>query len=964
MKQEFRKPMVLHVKLMESNDLNICSRRTINVRQVSKMKTLTFCSMLLTASLTFLVNSSSYAQFYFSRYDSISVIEENGPLSFPWAGGLNHPQFSNIDFNMDGRNDLFVFDKSGDKISAFVMNENNQLTLAPKYREMFTDQNHEDRSRIHDWALLRDYDNDGDSDIFTYSNGGMAVYRNDGNTDTLIFTLMTGKLLSDYGNGLINIYVSPTDLMTIMDVDNDSDMDVVTFSLFGTNAEYHQNMSMETYGHADSLDYILADPCWGRFEEDPSTLGVNLNVSCKGGLGMDSIAALNALPHSGFTMLGLDIEGDGDKDLVLGIVSFNSMNLLMNEGSLTDANMTSQDLTFPQNYSNTVPINVVTFPAAFIADVNNDGKIDLLASSFAENNGNNYSGSHLYLNNGTASTPSFDFVQENFLQDNMIELGSSAYPVFFDYDNDGLKDLLVGSKGYFISSNNYSSQLAYYRNTGSATQPEFTLQDRDLLNLSQLELGNVAPTFGDLDGDGDDDMLIGIVDGTLHYFENSGGMGNPCDFSLTEPGFQGIDIGGQYSTPFLFDLDGDSILDLVIGERNGNLNYYHNDGTQQSPTFSLSESNLGGVDMRIGGLSFGYSCPFLFKVDNDIKLLVGSELGEIHLYDQITEVISGPEELSGQVGTGNAFSVEDETTPFAFSNSSSRNQYLIRSDELLDLGLLQGVIESITLQTSNGPSIEHNQFSIRMGLTNLNELNGFVDGLTTVNYLSSGTVGQGSVTYEAQTPINWDGSSNLIVEFCWFQTLGTGQNLPVQYSTTSFSSNAFARQNNFSACGIDYQGSSSKRPNMSFTVRPSFNKVGNFPVYEGERASIFASDIDDDDMFDFVIGNLAGGLAYYRGTETGLEINSVSDIGADVKLDVKLYPNPNSGVFAIETNMSVPEKVDLTVFNIQGKEIWFDQVDGDGKIIVSLPDLNAGLYFIRIGSKRGYVTKRFVLSYP
>ena len=925
-----------------------------------KKRTGAFCSMFLVVILTLIFNTSSYAQFHFARYDSINVIEENGPLSFPWAGGLNHPQFSNIDFNLDGRNDLFVFDKSGDKISAFVMNENNELTLAPKYREMFTDQNHTNRNRIHDWALLRDYDNDGDSDIFTYSNGGMAVYRNDGNTDTLIFTLMTGKLLSDYGNGLINIYVSPTDLMTIMDVDSDGDMDVVTFSLFGTNAEYHQCMSMETYGHADSLNYILADPCWGRFEEDPSTLGVNLNVSCKGGSGVDSTAALSASVHSGFTMLGLDVEGDGDKDLVLGIVSFNSMNLLTNEGSLTDADMTSQDLTFPQNYSNTIPINVVTFPAAFIADVNNDGKIDLLASSFAENNGNNSSGSHLYMNNGTSSTPSFDFVQENFLQDNMIELGSSAYPVFFDYDNDGLKDLLVGSKGYFISSGNYSSQLAYYRNTGSAALPEFTLQDRDLLNLSQLDLGNVAPTFGDLDGDGDNDMLIGIEDGTLHYFENSGGTGNPSSFSLTETEFQGIDIGGQYATPFLFDVDGDTILDLVIGERNGNLNYYHNDGTQQFPNFGLSESNFGGVDMRIGGLSFGYSAPFLFKVDNDIKLLVGSELGDIHLYDQLSEVISGPEELSGQVGSGTAFSVEDETTPFAFSNSSSRNQYLIRADA----GLLQGVLESITLKTSNGPSIEHNQFSIRMGQTGLNELNGFVDGLTTVNYLSSGTVGQGSVTYEAQTPITWDGSSNLIVEFCWFQTTGGGSNLDVEYSTTPFLSNAYARENNFSACGIDYESSANKRPNMSFTVRPAFNKVGNFPVYEGERSSIFASDIDDDGMLDFVIGNLAGGLAYYKGTETGLEINGISDIGAETKFDVKLYPNPNNGSFTIETNMSVPENVYLNVFNIQGKEVWSDQVNGHDKTIVSLPELSAGMYFIRIWSAGKAVTKRFVLQSP
>ena len=247
-----------------------------------------------------LLTTQSFAQLFFNRYDSVQVIEENGTLDFPWAGGLNHPQFSNIDFNSDGTNDLLVFDKSGDKLVCLTMNAQNQLEIAPEYREMFTNQHGTVNRSLHGWVLLRDFNADGKSDIFTYSNGGLAICRNDGNADTLIFTLMTAKLLSDYGSGLINIYVSPSDLPAIMDVDGDSDLDIVTFSLFGTSAEYHQNQSMELYGAPDSMVMELATPCWGNFEEDPSTIAVNLGVTCKGGntAPSNSQSAANSGVHS------------------------------------------------------------------------------------------------------------------------------------------------------------------------------------------------------------------------------------------------------------------------------------------------------------------------------------------------------------------------------------------------------------------------------------------------------------------------------------------------------------------------------------------------------------------------------------------------------------------------------------------------------------------------------------------
>ena len=912
-----------------------------------------------------LFTANAFGQLYFNRYDSVQVSEEDGLLELPWAGGLNHPQFSNIDFNADGRNDLLVFDKSGDKIICLTTSETNELEIAPMYREMFTNQHSVTRERLHDWMILRDFNADGKNDIFSYSNGGLAVYRNDGTADTLIFTLMTGKLLSDYGNGSdpINIYVSPTDLPAIMDVNGDSDMDIVTFSLFGTAAEYHENQSMELYGIPDSLVMILADPCWGGFEEDPSTISVNLDITCKGGnsVGSTQQSAANSGAHSGFTMLGLDKEGDGDQDLVLSIVSFNTMNILTNDGDANTAHMGSQDLTFPAALGGTDAINLYTFPAAFLADVNNDGMVDLLSSPYQENNGHDHEGSYLYMN---SSSTDFDlsFVKNNFLQDEMIELGTATYPVLFDYDQDGLKDLLVGNRGYFQSTGVYSSQLAYYRNTGTADEPAFTLQTRDLIDISTLSLGNVAPTFGDLDDDGDADMIIGDATGRVHYFENSAGAGNPSDFSLTAPGFQNIDITGQFATPFLYDVDGDQLLDLVIGERNGNLNLYSNEGSATSPTYVLIDANWGGVDMRRNGLSFGYSAPFLFEQNGEMQMLVGSESGVIDLYNDISEVVTGLEQLVGEVGTGTSFSTAAETTPFAFASTSGRNQYLITANELTDQGLSQGVIEKLALTTENGPSVTHAQFFVKMGLTQLEELNGFVDGFTTVYFVSTGTVPQGEFEYDAQTPIIWDGVSNLIVEFCWFQTSGAGANLNVEYSSTSFNSNAYSRSGNFSGCGIEYQGSNAERPNFTFTVKPSFNNVGEFPIYEGERSTICLGDLNDDTRPEVIIGNLAGGLAYYKGSSEGLVISGINYEIKTGKFELNLYPNPNNGTFTIEPHTPFAGKVELTVFNALGKLVWQSIKHNTIRETINLEGLSEGLYFMRMLSENNLATKRFIIK--
>jgi len=94
--------------------------------------------------------------------------------------------------------------------------------------------------------------------------------------------------------------------------------------------------------------------------------------------------------------------------------------------------------------------------------------------------------------------------------------------------------------------------------------------------------------------------------------------------------------------PCLFDIDGDLDYDLIIGEENGNLNYYENMGSQSSYAFRFRSETFGEIDVSEWWTTIGNSIPVLFKdTMNETQMFVGTENGAVYHYDNIDNNLAG-----------------------------------------------------------------------------------------------------------------------------------------------------------------------------------------------------------------------------------------------------------------------------------------------------------------------------------
>ncbi|HJY64102.1 MAG TPA: FG-GAP-like repeat-containing protein, partial [Ignavibacteria bacterium] len=223
--------------------------------------------------------------------------------------------------------------------------------------------------------------------------------------------------------------------------------------------------------------------------------------------------------------------------------------------------------------------------------------------------------------------------QLTLVTDSLFYIDSNNFnysPAIADLDNDSKKDMILGA---------FDGKLKYYRNTGTLANPVFTFTASQ---LNTVDVGqSSAPALADLDNDNDFDLLIGNSDGKLHYYSNNGNA-SVFNFVFVTNNYQGIFVGND-SSPTLSDLDSDSDLDMLVGNRLGLIYYYRNNGNVSNPNFGLISGNYANVN------AFYASAPAIVDIngDSDKDLFVGNIKGGLYYYENWD--VFGIKTISGEI---------------------------------------------------------------------------------------------------------------------------------------------------------------------------------------------------------------------------------------------------------------------------------------------------------------------------
>ncbi len=437
---------------------------------------------------------------------------------------------------------------------------------------------------------LGDMDGDGDLDLIVGTAQGQLVYfENQGTNKEPRWRLANEALTAlppgqgppgDEAQQVISVGANAAP--ALVDIDGDGDLDLFVGSASGKLAFYRNvgNQYLPIF-RLESTDF-MAQP-----------FGQNL------------------VPKFG------DINGDSLPDLALGNDA-GEVWLLTNTG-------TRQAPRYCENPEK-APAECLIFPAKLVqlagvdnavpewVDWSGDGALDLMV-------GKSDGTIDYYLNIGTRTKPAWELKEARF---NILNRGAFSAPLFADLNGDGLPDLLLAADRdqmalYLAKANNPKDRKAGL---------ELWIEDENALHVKSMTGYDARAHIaaGDLFGNGRQDLVVGTASGQILVYENVGGKDLPAFRSAGGPVLPTPQRG--FTAPALADVDGDGLLDLVVGDRNGRLELIKNVGTKKAPKWQS-----GGL--FYGQISVGASSvPLFADVDGDglLDLLVGNSRGQVVFY--------------------------------------------------------------------------------------------------------------------------------------------------------------------------------------------------------------------------------------------------------------------------------------------------------------------------------------------
>jgi gliding motility-associated-like protein len=215
---------------------------------------------------------------------------------------------------------------------------------------------------------------------------------------------------------------------------------------------------------------------------------------------------------------------------------------------------------------------------------------------------------------------------------------SRPAPSYVDLDGDGDQDLVIGDN---------FGQISYFKNIKTKENPFFVEIESGNLNnpfnsvatAIPADKTSFVPTFADIDGDGDFDLLVGtdqykygVGSGEMYFFRNTGSATLPT-FVLDDAANIFVDTYGtkfstlRYAHPYFIDIDADGDSDLFVGgyyDADYNLlQFFENTGTRTAPQFIQKPHSLGD---EANGTYSTDSAPVNFAdldKDGDLDAFIG-----------------------------------------------------------------------------------------------------------------------------------------------------------------------------------------------------------------------------------------------------------------------------------------------------------------------------------------------------
>jgi hypothetical protein len=371
-----------------------------------------------------------------------------------------------------------------------------------------------DRSSI----AFSDVDGDGDEDVLITGNKGSLdpiakLYTNDGAGN---FTEMTGTPFEGIWAGSV----------AFSDVDGDGDDDVF---ITGGGSSF------------EAISKLYINDGLGNFTE-------------RTGTPFDGVSINNSIAFS-------DVDSDGDSDvLITGKASgLYIAKLYINDGLGNFILMIG------------TPFEGVWASSIAFSDIDGDGDEDVLITGY---NGSDERISKLYINDGLGN-----FTERTGTPFYGVDFSSIA---FSDVDSDGDEDVLITGRN---SSFEQISKL--YTNDGLGNFTERTGTPFESVYFSSI-------AFSDVDGDGDQDVLItgqNSSDVQISKLYTNDGLGNFTEMA-------GTPFDEVYASSIAFsDVDGDGDEDVLITGENGSdeeiAKLYTNDGMVSSNDDLKTENSLG-----------------------------------------------------------------------------------------------------------------------------------------------------------------------------------------------------------------------------------------------------------------------------------------------------------------------------------------------------------------------------------